>query len=96
MVKKPKQPAETAELRKQIESIVGYEIDPGVERISGIQLRPNQNQVQIEFVGLGRQTVLPEAGGFSGSRAAEAHRTASRRGTAKITATGKLCCLMSR
>jgi hypothetical protein len=33
MVKKPKQPAETAELKKQIESIVGHEIDPGVERI---------------------------------------------------------------
>jgi hypothetical protein len=33
MVKKPKQPAETAELKKQIETIVGHEIDPGVERI---------------------------------------------------------------
>ena len=33
MVKKPKQPAETAELKKQIGSIVGHEIDPGVERI---------------------------------------------------------------
>ena len=33
MVKKPKQPAETAELKKQIETIVGHEIDPGVEPI---------------------------------------------------------------
>jgi hypothetical protein len=33
MVKKPKQPAETAELKKQIESIVGHEIDPGGEPI---------------------------------------------------------------
>jgi hypothetical protein len=32
MVKKPKQPAETAELKKQIEIIIGQEIDPGVER----------------------------------------------------------------
>ena len=33
MVKKPQQPAETAELKKQIETIVGHEIDPGVEPI---------------------------------------------------------------
>ena len=33
MVKKPKQPAETAEIKKQIETIVGHEIDPGVERV---------------------------------------------------------------
>ena len=33
MVKKPNQPAETAELKKQIETIVGHEIDPGVERL---------------------------------------------------------------
>jgi hypothetical protein len=32
MVKKPKQPAETAELKKQIETIIGQEVDPGVER----------------------------------------------------------------
>jgi hypothetical protein len=32
MVKKPKQPPETAELKKQIETIVGHEIDPGAER----------------------------------------------------------------
>jgi hypothetical protein len=33
MVKKPNQPAETAEIKKQIETIVGHEIDPGVERL---------------------------------------------------------------
>ena len=33
MVKKPKQPAETAELKKQIDTIVGHEIDPGGEPI---------------------------------------------------------------
>jgi hypothetical protein len=33
MVKKPNQPAETAERKKQIETIVGHDIDPNVERI---------------------------------------------------------------
>jgi hypothetical protein len=33
MVKRPNQPAETAELKKQIETIVGHEIDPDVERL---------------------------------------------------------------
>jgi hypothetical protein len=33
MVKKPNQPAETAELKKHIETIVGHEIDPDVERL---------------------------------------------------------------
>ena len=33
MVKKPNQPAETAAIKKQIEAIVGHEIDPGVERL---------------------------------------------------------------
>ena len=33
MAKKPKQPAKTAEIKKQIETIVGHEIDPGVERV---------------------------------------------------------------
>jgi hypothetical protein len=33
MVKKPKQPAKTAEIKKQVETIVGHEIDPGVERL---------------------------------------------------------------
>jgi hypothetical protein len=32
MVKKPNQPAEIASIKKQIETIVGHEIDPGVER----------------------------------------------------------------
>ena len=33
MVKKPKQPAKTAEIKKQVETIVGHEIDPGVESL---------------------------------------------------------------
>jgi hypothetical protein len=33
MVKKPNQPAGTAERKKQIETIVGHEIDPDVERL---------------------------------------------------------------
>jgi hypothetical protein len=33
MVKKPNQPAETAAIKQQIETIVGHEIDPGVERL---------------------------------------------------------------
>jgi hypothetical protein len=33
MVKKPNQPAETAEPKKQIETIVGHEIDPDVKRL---------------------------------------------------------------
>ena len=33
MVKKPKQPAQTAERKKQIEAIVGHAIDSGVEPI---------------------------------------------------------------
>ena len=32
MVKRPNRPAEPAEIKKQIETIVGHEIDPGVER----------------------------------------------------------------
>jgi hypothetical protein len=32
MVKKPRQPAGTTELKKQIETIVGHDIDPNVER----------------------------------------------------------------
>ena len=33
MIDKPNQPAEPAEIKKQIESIVGHEIDPGTERL---------------------------------------------------------------
>jgi hypothetical protein len=32
MVKRPNQPAEPADIKKNIETIVGHEIDPGVER----------------------------------------------------------------
>ena len=33
MIEKPTQPAEPAEIKKHIETIVGHEIDPGAERV---------------------------------------------------------------